>query len=77
MAIFDLKAVFDPLAAEFREGYTELRGILGDIREALDTQVELTQTTNRLLATLVEQGTRPATAKLPVSKSPSRGSAKP
>lgn len=63
--MFGLKDVLDPMAEEVREFGDKLLGVLGDIRESLDTQVELTQTTNRLLAVLVEQG----------SKSPSRARA--
>ena len=67
MAIFDLKTVFDPLADEFREGYQEVLARLNVIGGHLELQNELTQTTNRLLAVLVEQGSKP-TAKATAAK---------
>lgn len=61
MAMFGIKEVLDPLAQELRTFGVKLI-------DTLDNIFEQQRTTNRLLATLVEQP-----AKLPVSKSPSRG----
>lgn len=75
MALFDLKAVFDPLAQEFREGYGEVHELLLTIRERLDVQNELTQSTNRLLAKLVEQGDAAAVQRAALTAGPPRTAA--
>lgn len=67
MSLFDLKAVTDPLTGQLNENFRELMLPLQRIQEAVELQNELTQTTNRLLAALVEQGARPG-AKKPAVK---------
>lgn len=52
---FALKEVFDPIARELRASGVALNERLDKVVEGLTVLVELQQTTNRLLAKVVEQ----------------------
>jgi ABC-type transporter Mla subunit MlaD len=59
MAMFGLKEVLDPLAQNLAQSAREITDALRNIQDALDLNNELTQTTNRLLAQVVENTAKP------------------
>ena len=70
---FSMRDALSPFAGQLAENFRELMVPLTRIQDAVELQLEEQRETNRLLTTLVDRLSPPTAAKLPVSKSPSRG----